>query len=1031
MLLLLILLLIFPVSSNVTNARLNVNDNMITTGEKANEDKQTNELENKEKEIEGETERQNNSPTKDKFEQKKDPENTFSMFFKTSSTPNYVLATDADFSGTSNGNFRYIGSAEYVEIPHEIKGIKVTSYYQMFYRSNVKGVKSTNMNVKDMGFMFEDSRSSTLDLSQLNTSGVTNMRGMFYASKATEIDVTNWNTSNVTNMSRMFYGSEVTKIDLSSFNTSNVTNMSEMFAGLKVPNIDLSNFDTSNVTNMSRMFYGAKVNVLDLSNFNTSKVTNMEMMFDNLRANKLDTSSFDTRKVTNMNSMFANSELSHIDLSSFDTSNVGTMTFMFYQTKATMGHARNQTEINRLNATSFKPYTLIFYLPDTPIITFSANGSSAYRPSHSTTIDVKIGKSYLTSLQYSWSTSPTYVSDWTDIPNGQTITRSGVNGNYYLHVRALSSTKSDYKVTNAFRFDNTIPTLSLSYSPTSYTNDQVIITATGSDTYSGVRRIRLAGGSWSNGSTMTYAATENGTYHFEIEDHAGNTNTKSITISNIEKTKPNVMLLKNGGDWAHSHSTSINVTDIGSGVNTIQYRFTTSSSFPTSDFTTVSNGASVTTPATTGEYYLHVRATDHAGNVTQYTSNAFKVDRSEPIVSLSPNGGTWSQSHTTKLDVTDNESGVSTVEYRFTTSRSFPSSGFTAITNGSIVNVPTSTGEHYLHVRATDNLGNVRKFTSNAFYIDLIKPTVPSISAPTAWTHNDANVVITAGADHDSGVARTEYRLNGESWTTYDQAVTIAKNGETSVEARTVDHAGNVSDIVSTIVKVDKVKPTLSINLSTTNVTHEDITLTATASDEHSGVKRMMLPDNTWVNGSSATFSAKYNGTYEFVVEDYAGNTHTESITITNIDKTISFEKPSISNIDNVTLGESKRTVTANVTPMFIKDWRDTSNDWRLLVSATRAKLKGEEYYLPVGTMELKAISDVERITGSGSIPTTKLTTKTAIDNGQVAIAESTDSRGEYRVIFPSNALEISVDPTTAKAGTYTSTITWELVTAP
>src|SRR5690625_5899106 len=98
--------------------------------------------------------------------------------------PIYVLATDDDFEGSYNGGFRYIGNDEYVEIPHTIKGVAVTSYQGMFsllYGAksfNVKGVKSTNKNVTDMSLMFYYSNFILLDLRSFDTSIVTVMQLM-------------------------------------------------------------------------------------------------------------------------------------------------------------------------------------------------------------------------------------------------------------------------------------------------------------------------------------------------------------------------------------------------------------------------------------------------------------------------------------------------------------------------------------------------------------------------------------------------------------------------------------------------------------------------------------------------------------------------------------------------------------------------------------------------------------------------------------------------------------------------------------
>ena len=82
-------------------------------------------------------------------------------------------------------------------------------------------------------------------------------------------------------MSRMFFGCiELIKLDLSNFNTSKVTNMSQMFGMChNLKELDVSNFDTSNVTNMGGMFSGSQVTELDLSSFDTSQVTDMSYMF--------------------------------------------------------------------------------------------------------------------------------------------------------------------------------------------------------------------------------------------------------------------------------------------------------------------------------------------------------------------------------------------------------------------------------------------------------------------------------------------------------------------------------------------------------------------------------------------------------------------------------------------------------------------------------------------------------------------------------------------------------------------------------
>ncbi|EAG4503474.1 BspA family leucine-rich repeat surface protein [Listeria monocytogenes] len=203
-------------------------------------------------------------------------------------------------------------------------------------QSSLSQFGATNIVFEDRLFLsgnssrlFSNVRVTNLDLSNLDTSQVTDMNNMFFLCKATSLDVSNFDTSNVTNMEFMFQQTAATSIDMSNFDTSNVTNMRYMFQGSPATSLDVSNFDTSKVTDMSGMFYGSPATSLDVSNFDTSKVTDMSSMFYGSSATSLDLSSFDTGNVTNMSSMFYGSSATSLDLSSFDTGNVTNMEQMF------------------------------------------------------------------------------------------------------------------------------------------------------------------------------------------------------------------------------------------------------------------------------------------------------------------------------------------------------------------------------------------------------------------------------------------------------------------------------------------------------------------------------------------------------------------------------------------------------------------------------------------------------------------------------------------------------------------------------
>ena len=159
---------------------------------------------------------------------------------------------------------------------------------------------------------------TSLDLSNFNTSKVTNMSSMFSScSSLTSLDVSNWNTSNVTDMNYMFYYcNSLTSLDLSNFNTSKVTNMSYMFSTcMALTSLDVSNFDTSKVTDMNYMFRNCSaLTSLDLSNFNTSKVTSMSNMFYNCNKAYVDITIMNPN-ITSYSSMFTGCSTDTLDMS--------------------------------------------------------------------------------------------------------------------------------------------------------------------------------------------------------------------------------------------------------------------------------------------------------------------------------------------------------------------------------------------------------------------------------------------------------------------------------------------------------------------------------------------------------------------------------------------------------------------------------------------------------------------------------------------------------------------------------------------
>ncbi|WP_266101583.1 BspA family leucine-rich repeat surface protein, partial [Enterococcus faecium] len=263
------------------------------------------------------------------------PEATYTTFAEKAGGTYTAEVKQADWEWTYNSTdnvvtlTKYIGESKDVVIPtakdcgHEGATAKIS---KEVLQQAVGAVSATSLTTSDNGdkivvsstdlsYCFANKLSlTTMDLSNLDVSNVTDMSGMFdifelgTRNRLTSLNLSNWDTSNVTDMSCMFkYCSNLTNLNISNWDTSSVTNMSEMFARCRVlTNLDVSKWDTSSVTDMSSMFvYCDVLTTLDVSKWDTSSVTDMSGMFACCNSlTNLDVSKWDTSNVTDMSDMF-------------------------------------------------------------------------------------------------------------------------------------------------------------------------------------------------------------------------------------------------------------------------------------------------------------------------------------------------------------------------------------------------------------------------------------------------------------------------------------------------------------------------------------------------------------------------------------------------------------------------------------------------------------------------------------------------------------------------------------------------------
>ncbi len=156
--------------------------------------------------------------------------------------------------------------------------------------------------ITDMSFLFSDNKNFNQDISKWNVSNVENMRAMFYNCSFNG-DISDWDVSNVINMESMFSLSEFNG-DISKWNVSKVENMKAMFYTSIKFNQDKSNWDVSNVIDMSLMFSFSYEFNQDISKWNTKNVKYMDEMFCGAYEFNKSLHKLNTSNVITMDSMF-------------------------------------------------------------------------------------------------------------------------------------------------------------------------------------------------------------------------------------------------------------------------------------------------------------------------------------------------------------------------------------------------------------------------------------------------------------------------------------------------------------------------------------------------------------------------------------------------------------------------------------------------------------------------------------------------------------------------------------------------------
>ena len=472
--------------------------------------------------------------------------------------------------------------------------------------------------------------------------------------------------------------------------------------------------------------------------------------------------------------------------------------------------------------------------------------------------------------------------------------------------------------------DKTPPTVSLTASPSGWTNGNVTLNGSITDTGSGTTGYQLTTSSVVTGYTefaattsavtpSTTTSTEGAiTWYLHAKDGNGNTSS-TYTTAHIDKTAPTagtINMTVNGNAYAsNTWATGNVVVSKTDGSDSLSGHYSTS--YQLDGVTAVPAG---TTAASTlqneGTTTVTLSTRDNAGNYA-YAYATIKIDKTAPVIgTVTNNTQDWTNGSVAfTVDYSDATSGVSKIVYSYDKSKE--NTDWDTNNTTRVSKTWSTQTNSTIYFRAYDVAGNVSAWSSGYHIrIDTTKPSLSNFALSTTVTNqNSVKASITATDSGSSNLNRVEFRawsgsgahrttINGTAGSSNSYSATFTltsivdaatnsasgQNGTYYIEVYAFDNAGNYNNVAALSVVYDTLPPTgttISINNDAKYTNSRNVTLTLSASDSGSGMGQMAISNQksvgtyeTYATSKAWTLTAGSGVKTVYVIyKDKAGNT--------------------------------------------------------------------------------------------------------------------------------------------------------------
>ncbi|MGM0881600.1 MAG: OmpL47-type beta-barrel domain-containing protein [Bacillota bacterium] len=386
-----------------------------------------------------------------------------------------------------------------------------------------------------------------------------------------------------------------------------------------------------------------------------------------------------------------------------------------------------------------------------------------------------------------------------------------------------------------------------------WTNQNQVVTLSATDNETGVANTfySLNDGEYTAVTSVTMDKEGVNKVSFYSVDKVGNTEAAQSIEVKIDRTAP-VTVSEAPALWVKEAAVQLTATDAHSGIAKTYYSINGSDYQEGISFAVDNEGINKVS------FY----SVDQAGNKEAARAIEIKIDRTAPVTSSSAPADWSKEDMTVNLTAMDTLSGIAKTFYSIDGSEYEEGSSFTV----------SDEGIHKVAFYSVDLAGNIETANTALVKIDRTAP-VTSSSAPADWSKEDVTVNLTT-LDTLSGIAKTFYSIDGSEYEEGSSFI-VSDEGIHKVAFYSVDLAGNIEAANTTVVKIDKTVPVITMNLKDEYQAGSTLQLTYSAVDTLSGIVANSM---TVTRPNGATEEAEQNSG---IVLDKPG-VYTVTVTVTN-----------------------------------------------------------------------------------------------------------------------------------------------------